>query len=213
MTGGARIAGVVAMLALVAAVVRAEDGLTLYVDAGASFPAAPPEFPELWDTGWTAGAGVGLRVSAAWEVVTAAHYLRYGADADRMIEELLLAGPGGVLDIAAIDGRDMSSLSLLVETRFHGRDAGADWRPYLTFGAGFFHASTSDATVTPADPGVEPVVVLGDSDGALAASIGAGVLLRLTASLSFVFDSTYLIGFTEQSSTEALPLRIGLAFE
>jgi hypothetical protein len=191
----------------------AGDGLVFYADGGASFPAAPPEFPDFWNIGWSAGLGLGVALAPAWEVVTSAHLQRYGADEGNQVEGLLLEGPGGLLDIASIDGRDVETIALLAEIRFHGGVPDAVWRPFLAFGAGFIQVSTTDAMVTAHEPGFEPVPIPGDSDAAFAAAIGGGVARRISPRVSLVFDATYLIGFTEQSSTESIPFRLGLAIE
>ncbi len=208
----ARLAAVICVV-LTAGEVRAGDGLVLYADGGATFPAAPPEFPDFWNVGWSAGLGLGVAIAPTWEVVTSVQYQRYGADEENQIDGLLLSGPGGVLDIASIDGRDVESIALLAEMRFLGGLPEAAWRPFLAFGAGVIQVSTTDATVIAAAPGFDPISIPGDSDAAFAASIGAGVAKRVSARVSVVFDTTYLIGFTEQSSTESIPFRLGIAID
>jgi opacity protein-like surface antigen len=203
-------AAVVALVAAGSATARAED-FVVYLDAGTAFPTAPPEFSDFWKTGITIGGGFGLRLSPFWEVATVAHYQRLPADEEGQIDGLLLSGPGGVLEIAGIDGRDVNAIALVSEIRAHVGRPGSAWDPFLAFGAGFFRVSTTDATVTSTDPRVGAVTVLGDTDSALAATVGGGMQYAVSPGWRIVLDSIYTIGFTDQSSTEFLPLRIGVA--
>jgi len=189
------------------------QGLVVVVDAGVVAPAAPPEFSDFWNAGWTAGGGLAVVLSPLWEIATSAHYQRFPADEAHQIDGLLLSGPGGVSEIASIDGRDARTLSLTTEVRFQLRATDAAIRPYLSFGAGFFQVSTFDATVVAVSPGIPSVSIPGDTDSALAATVGAGARTRLAPGVLAVLECLYTIGFTEQSSTEYLPLRAGLAFE
>jgi hypothetical protein len=84
--------------------------------------------------------------------------------------------------------------------------------PYLSFGWGYFDISTADATVTPVDPGVGPVTVLGDSDNGLGVTIGGGLHFPLSAGTIALAETGYTIGFTEPISTQNVPLRVGFGF-
>jgi hypothetical protein len=191
----------------------AQDFL-LYVDVGLSIPAAPPELSDFWNTGFSFGGGFGIRPSAFWEIATNVHYQRFPADERGQIDALLLSGPGGVLPIQSIEGRDAEATAILAELRVHPGHPGSRVDPFLAFGAGYFQVSTTDATVTPApSSGLGPITIVGDSDTALAASVGGGIEWQAGANWRLVLDSIYTIGFTEQSSTEFLPLRMGLAFQ
>jgi hypothetical protein len=210
-------AGAAAVVTLVAATLPAgawaEDFL-LSFDVGLSIPAAPPELPDFWNPGVSLGGGVGLRLSSFWEIATNVHYQRFPADERAQIDGLLLSGPGGVLPIASIDGRDAEATVILTEVRVHPGRVGSRVDPFLAFGAGYFQISTTDATVTPEpSSGVGPITIIGDSDTALAAAVGGGVQLRVGTGWRVVLDSIYTIGFTEQSSTEFIPLRVGIAVE
>ena len=200
-------------LAWVAPSGAAGEGMLAVVDAGAAFPVAPPEFPDLWKVGWTVGGGVAVILSPRWEVATTAHFQHFGADEAAHVDALLLSGPGGVSEIASLDGHDARTLSLTSEMRFHFRAADDPVAPFLSFGAGYFQISTTDAVVVPVDPSLATVPIPGDTDSALAATVGGGVRLRANDTLRVEVRSAYTIGFTEQSSTEYLPLRVGLAFE
>lgn len=185
----------------------------VYVDGGITLPAAPPEFGDFWKTGLAVGGGVGVRLSTFWEIVTTAHYQRFAADERGQIDGLLLAGPGGVLEIASIDGRDAEAIALVTELRVHPGRAGSSIDPFLAFGSGLFRVSTTDAIVTADDPRIAPIQIPGDTDTALAATVGGGVQFRVAPGWKIVLDSIYTIGFTDQSSTEFLPLRLGVAIE
>ena len=206
---GAAASAALAALALGASA-HAQD-FVVYVDGGVSFPAAPPEFSDFWKTGFAIGGGVGVRLTPFWEIVTSAHYQRFPADEEGQIDGLLLEGPGGVLEIASIDGRDAETIALLMEVRVHPGSPESSIDPFLAFGSGFCRVATTDAMVRPADPGYAPIPILGDTDSALAATIGGGLGYRVAPGWQIVLESIYTIAFTDQSSTEFLPLRLGVA--
>ncbi|MFN8178919.1 MAG: outer membrane beta-barrel protein [bacterium] len=211
---GARPAAVALLVAAAWPASASAEDFLLYLDAGLSIPAAPPELPDFWNPGLSLGGGVGVRLSPFWEIATDVHYQRFPADERAQIDGLLLSGPGGVLPIQSIDGRDAEATAILTEVRVHPGRAGARVDPFLAFGAGYFQISTTDATVTPApSSGVDPITIVGDSDTALAAAIGGGLQIHAGTGWRVVLDAIYTIGFTEQSSTEFIPLRVGVARE
>lgn len=205
------------LLALLpAAPARAEappPTLLAYVDAGASLPVHPAEFSEFWSPGWSIGGGLGIPIDRYWQLDAHFRYHHHGADASRQAGDLLLSGPGGVLvPVASIDGRDLTILTVMAELRFlvPTEAPGRSW--FLSFGAGAGEVYTGDATVVAADAAIEPKVIVGDSDAAFASSMGGGVEIDLSATVRLTVDSIYTIVFTEQTATQFLPLRIGLAY-
>jgi hypothetical protein len=184
--------------------------MSLYLSAGISLPSDPPELVEFWDAAPAAAAAWGVRFSPLWEVVASLSWQRFPANEAAQVEDLLLSGPGGVLEVVAIDGRDATALTVTAEARFHVPTDGRRVLPYLSFGWGYFDISTSDALVTSEDPTMEPVLVPGDTDAAFTVTIGGGLQLPLTARARIVLDAAYTVGFTEPISTQYLPLRLGL---
>jgi opacity protein-like surface antigen len=204
--------GLAAGVLLLPATGRSE-GLLVSVDGGVVATSAPPEFSEFWRTGWGVGGGVSVVLSPLWEVATSVHYQRFPADEGAQVDDLLLAGPGGIRAIASLEGRDAQVVALTGEVRFLPPMGDSALGPYLAFGAGFFRLSTTEATVVAATPDIPPVVLSGDTDSALAATVGVGARLRVSERLRLGAESIYTIGFTEPSSTEYLPLRVLLAAE
>lgn len=205
-----RVARAAAWIVALAGPAAAQD-LTLYAGAGPSFPQNPPEFSDFWRTGPAVSLGVGTRLSEIWEVVGSFQWQRFPADEAGQIDDLLLQGPGGeTLEIRSLDGRDATSLTLMIEARFHVPTQSRRILPYLAFGWGFFELSTSDATVTADVPGFEPVTILGDTDGAFGVTVGGGVELPVSRGVRVLLDSVYTVGFTESASTQYLPLRVGV---
>lgn len=202
----------VALLPPAAGAADSDDGLTLYLSGGVSLPSDPPELGQLWDAGPSVGGGLGIRFSPLWEVVAALAWQRFPTDEAAQKDDLLLSGPGGVLEIATLDGRDATALTVMAELRFHVPTEGSRVRPYLSFGWGYFDISTADATVTPTDPEVGPVLVLGDSDTAFGVTIGGGLQIPVTARTRVLLETDYTVGFTERISTQYLPLRLGFGF-
>ncbi|MBZ0268388.1 outer membrane beta-barrel protein [bacterium] len=187
--------------------------LLAYLDAGASLPVHPAEFGEFWNVGWSAGAGLGIPLSPVWQLDAHFRYHRHAADASRQSGDLLLSGPGGILvPVASIDGRDLTILTLMAELRFLVPTDTPQRTWFLSFGAGAGEVYTSDASVTSTDETMDPIVIVGDSDGAFASSMGGGVELDLSDTLRLTVDSIYTIVFTEQTATQFLPLRVGLAY-
>jgi len=191
---------------------RTGTDLMAYLHSGLALPVHPAEFDEFWHLGWNVGAGIGVPVAPEWEITVQFQYQHHGADESRQKADLLLSGPGGIVaPVASIDGRDLSVLTLMAEARFLVPSARPSPTWFLAFGFGVGSVSTSDALVTAEDPGLEPVTVLGDSDTAFATSFGGGVEIDLSGSLRLTVDSIYTLVFTEQTSTQFLPLRLGLA--
>jgi hypothetical protein len=188
------------------------DGLTLYISGGIALAEDPPELGELWKTAPSVAGGLGIRFSPTWEVVATLAWQRFPTDEAAQIDDLLLAGPGGVLEIASLDGRDATALTVTAELRFLVPTEGRRVLPYLSFGWGYFDISTADATVTAVDPGVGAVTVLGDSDGGLGVTIGGGLHFPLSAGTVGLVETGYTVGFTEPISTQYLPFRLGLGF-
>jgi opacity protein-like surface antigen len=188
----------------------AAQDLRGWVNGGWALPSDPPEFWELWDGGWSVGGGLGVRVAPEWEFGTSFHVQRFGVDEAAQIDDLLLAGFGQVIPVRALEGRELTMLTLMAELRFHFRPPGARVAPFLSFGTGYFRLDEADATVTPDRPGLDPVIVLGETDSALGATIGAGVEYALGPRVRILLDAIYTVGFTESTSAQYLPIRLGL---
>jgi opacity protein-like surface antigen len=184
------------------------------LSTGLSLPADPPEFPELWKTGWSVGGGLGIRLAPQWELAFTAHYQRFPTDEAAQIEDLFLVGPGapGGVAVRSIDGRAVRTLTFLSECRFHFATESVRASPFLAFGIGYLAVSTSDAMVVPAREDLGPIAVQGDTDNALAVNVGGGLEFALSRSTALVLDSLYTIGFTDGVSTQYLPIRLGISF-
>jgi len=189
------------------------DDLLAYVNSGGSLPVHPAEFGEFWNTGFSLGGGVGLPITREWQLTTQFQFQRFGADGEQQSRDLLLSGPRGeVLGVASIEGRDLTVVTVMAEARFliPSVDPSRTW--FLSFGFGRAAISTSDAMVTSVDPRMEPVAIVGDKDAAFSSSIGGGVEIDISPSVRLTVDSIYTTAFTSGSSTQFLPLRLGLAF-
>lgn len=116
------------------------------------------------------------------------------------------------MPVAAIDGRDLTVLTMMMEARFLVPSERRSPTWFLAFGFGAGEVFTSDATVTSVDPGLGPLTIVGDSDTAFSSSMGAGFELDLSSELRLTVDSIYTLVFTEDTATQFLPLRVGLAF-
>jgi hypothetical protein len=190
----------------------AAQDLTLYLDAGATFPQNPPEFSDFWNTGPSAGVSLGVRISPIWEVVGSLHWQRFPADEAAQIDDLLLQGFGQTLLIRSLDGRDATSFTVMAEARFHVPTDGRRVLPHLTFGWGLLELSTSDATVVPDSDVVAPITILGDTDAAFGVTVGGGIEMPVSRGTRLLLDSIYTVGFTDTISTQYLPLRVGIGF-
>ncbi len=196
-------------IALPCADASAQD-LRGWVNGGWVIPSDPPELWELWTGGWSAGGGLGVRVSPDWELGIALHLQRFDIDRAAQIDDLLLSGFGTIIPIREIKGRELTMISLMGEARFHFAPPAARASPFLVFGWGYFRLDEADATVTPAIPEFDPVLVLGASDDAFATTIGAGLEWALTSRISLMADAVYTVGFTARTSAQYLPLRLGV---
>lgn len=197
-----------ATLLLAAGPARADEELAFVVGAGAAAPVAPPEFPDFWKTGWSAGAAMQLTLSRDWETAIGVTYSRFPADEAGQIDDLLLSGPGGTSEIASIDGRAASALSLTADVRLHLRTTAARVSPYLVFGAGFFSLAVADAVIRATDPAFPEVPLPEETDSAFAATAGAGCRWKVGERSSVGLESVYLIGFTSRTSTQIMPFRV-----
>lgn len=195
-----------------AAPARASGDLTVHVQAGWAFPADPPEFSDLWNGAASLGGGIGVRLAPEWELVGSLHYQEFAADPAAHRRDLLLVSPTGEpVEIRSMDGRDARVITLLGELRFLFPVRSARYSPFLSFGTGYFDMSLSPATFVPETPGAPQLARFpAETDSGLAASIGGGLGLRLSATLQLTLDCIYTVGFTEGVSTQFLPLRLGL---
>ena len=199
-----------AALALSFASAAPAQDLVGWVNGGWALPADPPEFRQLWSGAVSYGGGLGVRVAPEWEVGVAFHVQRFGADERAQADEFLLTGFGVEVPIARIEGHEVTAVSLTGETRFQLRADGVRSSPFLAFGWGYFRLDEADAVVTPTLPGYSPAIVLGRVDHAFVSTIGVGMRWSLTSRYSILLDSIYTIGFTEPTSTQYLPLRVGI---
>lgn len=195
------------------AVPSSADDLLGYVNTGGSMPVHPAEFGQFWNAGFSLGGGVGLPLTREWQLNTQFQFQRFGADGHRQSRDLLLSGPNGeVVGVASIEGRDLTMLTIMAEARFLIPSATPSRTWFLSFGFGRAEVFTSDAMVTSVDPRLDPLPIAGDSDAAFASSIGGGVEIDVSNNLRITVDSIYTTAFTAGSSTQFLPLRLGLAF-
>jgi hypothetical protein len=208
----ARFPAALVVFLLLAGPARASD-FQAYVNATGALPVHPAEFGEFWDPGWGAGAGFGIPVGSQWELATFFQYMRHGADGERQANDLLLTGPGGVVsEVARLDGRELTIVSVLAEARLLFPSATPTRTWFLGFGFGAAEVSTADALVTPTNPQLQAVTVDGQTDTEFATSLSGGLQLDISPAVRLTVESTYTTIFTDGSSTQFLPLRLGLAF-
>lgn len=199
------------VLLLVAAVVvstataQEEKKLVLSLSGGLSFPSQPQDFSDYWNMGFNVGAGIGYSFSPSLSLGGSFDYSNFSFDADALLHKAGFAGYG-----ISISGGSASIITVHANLKFSLIPQGASVSPYLLGGLGFFSLSASDVKVS--YQGLNATVSPG-SESAFSIHFGAGLDIPIAQTTDLFLQLAYGIGFTEDKSTNYLPVKSGVFFK
>ena len=178
---------------------------TYYINSGFSFPSAPDGFSEFWKLGFNFGGGISYPVTKVFWFRGYYGFNNFGFDEDAVLKDLGLVGSGLEIDggtATAMQGT--GNLKIVLPT---SPDSKA--KPYFTGGIGFMRFSTSDVKIALQG---DSDTIDGDSETAFSIDFGAGLDITINEKIALFVEGAYTIGFTEDESTQYLPIRIGIIF-
>jgi opacity protein-like surface antigen len=112
---------------------------------------------------------------------------------------------------ASLDGGDLSIIYLSVGARYNLlKEPLARTKPYLIGGAGWYRIEAKD--ITEKSPSVGDRVGVGGTEDVFGVNIGVGTDISVSPTVNAFVEVQYQIGFTSESNTATVPVRLGFAF-
>ena len=177
----------------------------LYGNSGISFPAGPDEFSDYWKMGFNLGGGIGYPLTPNFVLIGYFDFNSFKFDDDAFLEDYGLGGSG-----LSVSGGEASVITLSGNLKINLQTSSSQARPYLIGGIGLFKLSVSDMTIYDRFGGFAKTE--GDSETAFSVLLGAGIDFAVGERMDLFFEGKYAIGFTEDESTQVLPIKLGLKF-
>jgi opacity protein-like surface antigen len=178
---------------------------SFFVNAGFSIPSAPDEFSDYWKTGFNIGGGIGHSLTPNVQFQGIVEYNSFGFDGDKLLEDYGYGGTG-----ISVSGGTASIVTASANLKTLLSAGKSSSTPYFIGSLSFFRLSTSDATVS--YMGMSETVD-GDSETAAGVAFGAGINIEMNPNMNLFIEGKYGVGFTENESTQYLPLKVGLEFK
>ncbi len=183
------------------------DGVFL-IDGGVSIARAPDFFTDFWGVGMSFGGGGGITIGDSKQsaVLFSIDYSRHTMNEGKL---LAAAGIPAGQDLS-LSGGTLIHLNVLGNFRHNLKSVDEGASPFVIGGVGISRLSASDITV--AGGGQVVTEPIDDSSTKLGISFGAGVDIPAGEKFGIFIELKYGIGFTENESTQTLPVRVGLIF-
>ena len=160
-----------------------------------------------WRMGYNVGGGLSLPVSESWSVRLEAAYDRFGVDASGRYRDFTGDTPERA---SVIEGAGYSALTALAGLELRLATLAGGTTPYLTGGLGFALLTYEEGALLVDG---DPVEVVENRDGGLAASVGAGVHVSMMESLGVFAEGRVTAGWPLDDRVDLfLPLRLGVSF-
>jgi hypothetical protein len=173
-----------------------------YASAGLSLATSPKEFRDYWPAGISFGCGIGFPLASHLGLVGFFDYSRFSLSDDKWLRDVGLSGYG-----ITVAGGDASMMTFSGNLKVLAAPPDSPTAPYFSGGIGFFHVSTTDATLY--GPGGY-LTLEGTSDSAFAVLFGAGIDFALVDYVDLFVDGRYTVAFTETEATQLFPIRLGV---
>ena len=186
------------VLAANVASARADESFTVkaavYAGGGLSIPLGPSDFKDGWEQGWSAGGGIGYRLSPRSEIRTLMFHNRFDLDT---------AGLSG------ITGGEYTVLEMSVDYKLYVTGLRSDdlLATYLVVGVGFGGSTNASATFPEPLGSTEKF-----SEAKLAYDLGGGVDLRALPRTAIFAEAKWDLIRTHDENTTYMPLRAGIRF-
>jgi hypothetical protein len=185
----------------------AQTGWVFLADGELSFAAAgPKDFTDKYSSpGFGAGLGLGAILSKSVMVLVYLNYTYFGIDEAgfRKADELP--------DDASLQGGDINNIYLFVGARYNlMKDPPLKVKPYLVFGGGAYYIEADP--ISGSSPTLGSIDAPGGSESVFGVNIGIGADFPIAATVNGFGEVQYQVGFTSDSNTVTIPVRVGLAF-
>jgi len=185
----------------------AETGWVFLADGELAFAATGPKnFTDRYSSpGYGAGLGLGAILSKSVMLLVYANYTYFGIDESgfRTVEELP--------DDTTLQGGDLTNVYLFVGARYNLlKDPPGNVKPYLVFGGGAYHIEADP--ISGSSPSLGTISGPGGSENVFGVNIGIGADFPLGATVNGFGEVQYQVGFTSETNTATIPVRVGLAF-
>lgn len=178
--------------------------LEFYCNSGISFPAAPDEFTDYWRMGFNFGGGIGYSVTPNLTLIGYFDFNGFRFDDDKFLRDYGFSGYG-----ISISGGEASIITFSGNLKATLQTRPSQVRPYFCGGIGLFKLSIGDVTVY--GPGGSATAE-GDSETAFSVLFGAGIDFAIGERMDLFIEGRYVIGFTEDESTQMFPIKLGIKF-
>ncbi len=175
-----------------------------FLGGGLSVPSAPDIFSDYWQTGFNFTGGIGYPVTPSVAVLGTVGYNAHPFDEDGFLSDIGLSGYG-----VDVDGGKATLLTVFAALRVNlvSPQAEAVASPFFFGGIGMTRLSLSDVSVSYLG---QSYGLDGPSETALGVGFGGGVDMRVAANVYLFVQGLYSIGFTDDESTHAFPISVGI---
>ncbi len=161
--------------------------VSIYAGGGLSMPMAPDLFKDYWKMGFNGMLGVGYGVTPAMQIVAKGEYHMFP------------------LDVAGVEGGDISMLMFGADARFAVGLPAAPIKPFFLVGVGMAKLSASDVT-----RGTLHASFPDETDFYFNA--GAGVEFKAGPKMSLFAQARYVDVMAEGDAIAFVPITVGLKF-
>jgi len=155
--------------------------------------------------GFGGGAGLGAILTKQVMFVVNANYTYIP------IDESGYKKVDNLPDDATLDGGDLSIIYVSVGARYNLFKDPPQWsKPYLIGGAGWYRIEAKDVkgkSPTAGEFGAE-----GGLEDVFGVNVGIGTDISVSPTVNAFVEVQYQVGFTSESNTATVPVRLGLAF-
>ena len=185
--------------------VPASGQVSFQFNTGGSFASSPDEFSDFYGTGYNLGAGIRFEVAPSVEISISGQYNDFLVNEEEFYDRAGVSeSQRDQLDLEA----GASIISGEVDLRYNIATDGPV-KPYLKGGPGFYRTAEDNGTLS--GPGGSATFD-GDSETSFGLNFGVGLAYYISSQASIFAEPSYAIAFTEDESTQYLPIRFGVSF-
>jgi hypothetical protein len=176
--------------------------VSIYVGGGIAFPMSPSGFSDFWGMGFSFGGGLGYAFSPSLAFVGLVDYNNFALDGDAILAASGFGGMG-----ISISGGSASIFSVSGNLKANLIPTPNSLSPYFIGGIGYSTVSTGDFTLS---AGGLSITESGFSESHASILFGVGLDIPASEALDIFLEGKYGIVFTEDQTSNYIPLRAGL---
>jgi|GEM_PF-851711 len=191
-----------------------EKKMNIFAGGGISIPVGPEVFKDYWKLGSSIGGGVGYSFMPWMSLYATVDYSNFPFNEQGFLDtyaaDPLIKLLGGQIKV---EGGSTSILAATLTEKFSL--VGQTVSPYVLVGAGFYHISLSDVTVTVSmqAPFGGTETENGKSESAAGLIGGLGSDVQVSEGIDAFIQGLCVIGLTKGGSTTCVPVRAGVSFK